>query len=285
MKETVVRFGPNNSLIGILTEPDKDKLIQGSPTAVILNAGITHRVGPFRLHVKLGRKLAELGFRSMRLDLSGLGDSQIRDGKKSLAERAELDVVDAFDALQQKLGVDQFVLIGLCSGAFNSHRISVSEDRVVGAVFMDGIVFRTPGFYVRQFLGFLRPRKLRNAIKRRMERRKLESANQKNARELASSAFFDNSELCPETTKGELEGLLNRGVRMLFLYTDGYDDISGPAQFKEMFGLEPNRDLLQLEYYDTSEHTFRLTANREKALSRIADWYRTGFEETAATAG
>ena len=284
MKETVIKFGPNKSLLGILTEPDNDKLVAGSPTAVILNAGITHRVGPFRLHVNLARELAESGYRSLRLDLSGLGDSQIRDGKKSLSERAELDVKDAFDALGEKLGLDKFVLIGLCSGAFNSHRISVAEDRVVGAVFMDGIAFRTPGFYLRQYMGYLRPRKWRNAIKRRLASdRKAESDNQKNAREMASTAFFDNNELCQETTKCELQGLLDRGVRMLFLYTDGYDDVSGPAQFKEMFGLEPNRDLLQLEYYETSEHTFRLTENRKKAVSRVADWYQAGFGLTNAS--
>ena len=278
MKDTVIKFGPNRSLLGILTEPDKEQLVADSPTAVILNAGITHRVGPFRLHVNLARELAANGFRSLRLDLSGLGDSQIRDGKKSLAERAELDVKDAFDALGDKLSLNRFVLIGLCSGAFNSHRISVADDRVVGAVFMDGIAFRTPGFYLRQGIDYLRPRKWRNAIKRRFNSdRKVESDNQKSARDLASTAFFDNSDLCQETTKCELQGLLDRGVRMLFLYTDGYDDVSGPAQFKEMFGLEPNRELLQLEYYNNSEHTFRLTENRRKAVSRVADWYATGF--------
>ena len=65
---------------------------------------------------------------------------------------------------------------------------------------------------------------------------------------------------------------------MLFLYTDGYDDICGRAQFKEMYGIQPNNDLLQLEYYEKSEHTYRLTENRTTAIERIANWFATGFQ-------
>jgi len=276
MKETVLRFGPNKGLMGILTNPDN--CLADSPVAVILNAGITHRVGPFRLHVHLARRLAAQGFRVLRLDLSGRGDSQIRIGKQSNEERAKLDVQDAFDCLAEKLGVSKFVLIGLCSGAFDSHQVSVNDDRVVGAVFMDGIVFRTPGFYLRNSLRFLRPRYWRNAIKRRIGRKSAPSKTQKEAKEMAE-AFFYSDGLDRESTRQDLESLVQRGVRMLFLYTDGYDDICGRAQFREMYGLQPDSNLLQLEYYDKSEHTYRLTNNRSVAIDRIASWFEGGFGE------
>lgn len=282
IKEAVFKFGPNKSLIGILSQPAPDDLIEGSPVAVLLNAGITHRIGPFRLHVHLARELALQGFRVLRLDLSGLGDSFVRAGKLSADERAKCDVEDAFDALTAKLGVDRFVLIGLCSGAYNSHRVSVADERVVGAVFMDGIVFRTLGFYVRDCMRFLRPRIWRNFFKRKLYT-KAPSKSQAEAKEMAASIFFDN-EVSRETTKQELRLLVDRGVRMLFLYTDGYDDICGRAQFKEMYGLEPNTDLLQLEYYEKTEHTYRLTANRNVAIDRVANWFKTGFSSANDTA-
>ena len=219
MKESVVKFGPKQTLVGVLSEPEAGHEIQGSPIAVILNAGIIHRVGPFRLHVQLARRLVSQGFRVFRLDMSGLGDSQIRVGKLSADERAKRDVEDAFDALSTRLGVDRFVLIGLCAGAYNSHRVSVADERVVGAVFMDGIVFRTLGFYLRDMLRFLRPRFYRNAIKRRLLRSGFTSESQAEAKELAASEFFGEN-LDREKTKREIDLLLERNVRMLFLYTD-----------------------------------------------------------------
>ena len=282
MKESILKFGPNKSLIGILSEPDSERLIEGSPIAVILNAGIVHRIGPFRLHVHLARELTERGFRVLRLDLSGLGDSRLRTGKLSADERAKLDVEDAFNALTAKTGVDRFALIGLCAGAYNRHRVSVADERVVGAVFMDGIVFRTIGFYLRDCLRFLSPRRWRNFLKRKMYPQKTPTKTQAEAKAMAEANFFGDN-LCRQTTKREIEHLLNRGVRMLFLYTDGYDDICGRAQFKEMYGLEPNNDLLQLEYYEKTEHTYRLTANRNMAITRVAKWFESGF--SPATAG
>ena len=66
-----MRFGPDEQLVGILTHPEA-----ASSTAVtILNAGVLHRIGPHRLHVLLARRLAELGFHALRLDLGGIGDS------------------------------------------------------------------------------------------------------------------------------------------------------------------------------------------------------------------
>ncbi len=288
MRETVCNFGPrpgsaqDGGLLGILTTPDDDVKIEGAPIAMILNAGIVHRVGPFRLHVDLARQLASLGFSTLRIDLSGLGDSAPRRGKIEITNRAERDVSEAMDFLTEATGVDEFVLLGLCSGAFNAHQVSVNDERIVGAVFMDGIVFRTPGFYLRHyFLRFLRPRFWRNSIKRRMIQRsssRIEEAGQS----LSESEFFDVSDLTPESVAGDLKKLLSRGVRMLFLYTHGYDDICSRSQFKEMYGLEPDDGPLQVEYYPKSEHTFRLIENRKVACDRVTSWFAKQFSGAAS---
>ena len=81
MHETICQFGPNNGLTGILTEPDESVRVADAPVALILNAGIVHNIGPFRLHVDIARLLAAAGFSSFRIDLSGLGDSATRTGK------------------------------------------------------------------------------------------------------------------------------------------------------------------------------------------------------------
>ena len=262
--------------MGILTQPAPDKRVEGAPIAVVLNAGIVHRVGPFRLHVDLARSLADKGFTTLRMDLSGLGDSQARPGKlESNDSRAVLDVSDALDYLNERIGSEQFVVLGLCSGAFNAHQVSVKDSRIIGSVFMDGIVFRTFGFYFRHyFLRMFRWRFWRNGIKRRLFSNADSHETDGNA--LAESEFFGDDLRRDDVIK-DLKNMLDRGVRMLFLYTDGYDDICGRSQFKEMYGLRPNDGQLQVEYYPKSEHTFRVIENRKAASRRVVNWYANQF--------
>ena len=64
MKESVCQFGPNNSLTGIFAQPDESVRVADAPVALILNAGIVHSIGPFRLHVDIARILACLLYTS-----------------------------------------------------------------------------------------------------------------------------------------------------------------------------------------------------------------------------
>jgi len=276
MKESVIHYGENRSQIGIFTEPAPEKLVANAPIAIILNAGIVHRVGPFRLHVNLARALAARGFRTLRLDLSGLGDSPARTGNPKADERALLDVREAMDLLAQKTEASGFVLIGLCSGAYNAHKTSVVDSRVCGAVFMDGIAFRTFGHWCRRIARRLRPRFLINAIKRRLQRLEPPPAEITPGEKLAQQEFFGPG-ISRDQTVEEIRAMLARGIQMLFLYTGGYDLISGSGQFREMYGLLPDNGQLQLEYYSQSEHTFRLMENRQKAVQRVSNWYADRF--------
>lgn len=289
MREAVCNFGPNDRLFGILTTPDQDVRVAGAPTAVILNAGIVHRVGPFRLHVDIARNLAQQGYSTLRIDLSGLGDSAARTGKVTADDRATMDVADALNHLEEKIGSDRFVLIGLCSGAYNAHQAAIKDDRVVGAVFLDGIVFRTAGYYLRHHVGrLLRGRFWRNAIKRRFSGwssiGSLGSYGSINAEDvgnkLGESEFFENPNSRHEVIR-ELKAMIERKMQMLFVYTGGYDDFCGRGQFREMFGVRPDDEQLQVEYYRDAEHTFRLTENRKVVCSRITDWFIDRFGKHA----
>jgi len=277
MQETVIQFGPNDGLLGILTTPAEFERVANAPIAVVINAGIVHRVGPFGLHVKMARQLAEAGISTLRLDLSGLGDSLPRTEKLGGQNRAVLDVADALNFLQANYDTDRFVVIGLCSGAYNAHQVAVNDDRIVGAVFMDGIVFRTMGYFWRHTVGRLfKPRTYRNAIKRRMLDRNQPWIAEDAGAELAESEFFFADDIQRSEITNQLNDLIQRDVSMLFLYTAGYDDICGRSQFREMYGISPD-DQVQVEYFPKSEHTFRIVENRNAACSRVATWYQAQF--------
>jgi len=263
MQETICKFGPSNGLTGILTEPSDSVRVADAPVALILNAGIVHNIGPFRLHVDIARMLATVGFSSLRIDISGLGDSETRTGKFVGENRAKQDAVDAMDYLAEHINNDRFVIIGLCSGAFNAHQVAVSDPRVVGAAMFDGIVFRTLG---------------RNAIKRRMIGESL--AREAAGESLGESEFFEVDKTRAEVAD-EISGLVDRGVRLLFMYTEGYDDIASASQFQAMFGIKQSEQI-QVEYFNQAEHTFRLKHNRKAACERLAEWYSGQFAQVAA---
>lgn len=279
MDENVFQFGTANRLAGVLCSPvefDPDQ-----PVVLILNAGIIHRSGPFRLHVDISRSLARAGFASMRMDLSGLGDSSVRSEIGADDNRAVLDASEAMDFLEQQTGATRFIVVGLCSGAYNSHHVALVEDRVVGAVFMDGLVYPTEEHERRkQMRRVTRPRKLRNAIKRRLVGGAVEVDNPDAP---DASEFFAIEKPAEEVAK-EITCLVDRNAQLLFIYTEGYSDISSRDQFVEMFGLSPNEEQLQVDYYDNFEHTFRLAAHRETIVTRIASWCGSRFGRSRAAA-
>ena len=112
------RLGPLG-LFGIETAPATDTK---GPVVVMSNSGIDCHVGPNRMWVELARQLAARGLRSIRFDLSGLGDSPARPGQPtrlSYAPEALADIADVAAAVSPE-DPGNVVLVGLCSSAYLS---------------------------------------------------------------------------------------------------------------------------------------------------------------------
>lgn len=139
MTETPVLFGPDRHLMGILATPDASS----SVACLLLNVGVTHRVGPRRLNVKLARQLAQIGVPSLRLDLSGIGDSGAANSRTSFREQSIRDLQSAMDHVEATTGIRRFVVLGICSGAANGYWLALNDKRVVGLLMFDGFTFPT----------------------------------------------------------------------------------------------------------------------------------------------
>ncbi len=113
------------------------------PAVLICNTGANPHYGFGRLAVALARGLAEDGVASLRLDLTGIGDS---DGASTVslpdlyADRSG-DLRAAADFLQQR-GYDHVVVFGICTGAFHSIRAGLGDPRVAGVVLVNQNVYR-----------------------------------------------------------------------------------------------------------------------------------------------
>ena len=106
-------------LFGILTEPATATAT--GQTVVFLNTSIDTHVGPGRMWTELSRLWAARGVRSLRMDLSGLGESGVREGQTahlSYPLEAVSDVEAGVRAVCDD--VSQVTIVGLCSGAYTA---------------------------------------------------------------------------------------------------------------------------------------------------------------------
>ncbi len=115
--EKAVRLGPAH-LFGIKSEP---KGGASGPTFILVSVANEHRIGPGRLWVELGRRLAALGFQSVRLDLGGVGDSP--GGPVGYEEVYAYSAVEDVVAAARALSPDDpsnVVLAGVCASGYHA---------------------------------------------------------------------------------------------------------------------------------------------------------------------
>jgi len=297
MKEKAFLFGKFKSLIGIWTEPLAPALAAGRPAVILLNAGVVHRIGPHRESVKIARRLAAESFLVMRFDLAGLGDSEPRRDALSFQGGAVSDVKEAMDHLQKTRNIDEFVLMGLCSGADNSYQTACRDPRVVGALMMDGYSYQTPEFHVRRLLKRMRHVGSWTALARRklevLERRVRDSLGEKREGvETAPPPLVTPGEPIRQYVRefppkeqlvSEMIALVARGVRLHFVYSCGMPQYYNYAgQFMDSFRGVDFQGRVTTEFFAEADHTFTELRNQEALVAAIVRWMQSSFP-TAGT--
>ncbi|HTL11525.1 MAG TPA: alpha/beta fold hydrolase [Bdellovibrionota bacterium] len=267
--EKPVIFGAEKHLIGMVGEPEAATLRPKAPVVILLNAGLLHRAGPYRMTVFLARRLNAAGYRTLRFDLSGIGDSEMRKGKLDDWQRAKIDIREAMDLMAKRTGAERFVLWGFCSGADYSHPQALTDSRIVGAVMMDAYGWRTLSYWIWSFFGrIFNSRKLRNFLARGL--RKLIP---KAAEEPVKGESYVREFPPKERVQSELQFLIKRGMSFLFLYTSGVPEYFNHAgQFWGMMPKLKQDKTLQVDYYGRTDHTYSLHEDRERLLERITNW-------------
>ena len=136
-RETPVRFGPGEDLFGVLCAPS-GAARPGAMTVVFVNTGVTRHIGDGRLFVEAARALAGQGVPSLRLDIAGIGESAADPDRVGLVytPSAQADVRCALDRLERE-GHDNFVIVGVCSGAHLALHAAREDPRVSAAVMIN----------------------------------------------------------------------------------------------------------------------------------------------------
>jgi dienelactone hydrolase len=268
LREEILQFGDNARLLGILTLPSLPlQQTPKLPVFVFLSCGVLHRVGPLRLYVRLARTLATWGFSSLRVDLSGRGDSsgrpELRNEQTLLADYKEIVSI-----LEARLGQSQFVLSGLCSGADNALVLAQSDQRVIGLLLMDPTFNPDDGFRLRKFL-----RRLRNPA------RYLDPMNYVLWRKLKAALLIEPPLMIGdpptrERSRAAFQAICERKGRALTVFTSsaskqGYTKLGQLARTMSLPGYE---QFCGERFFSTAGHTFDLEHHRRRLLDEVQQW-------------
>ena len=143
--ELPVRIPPAD-LFGILTYREESPAASGRPAAIFLNVANQHHVGPNRLWVEWSRQWASAGVRSLRLDVSGLGDSPDRQGQEGCWQSCKPEAFDDVADAARWLSPDDpsdVILVGLCSAAYQALESALAM-RARGVVAINPVVSFAP---------------------------------------------------------------------------------------------------------------------------------------------
>jgi dienelactone hydrolase len=145
VQEQGVRFGPDGRLFGIVTTPTtRPRAASFAGAVLFLNVGANHRIGAGRQYVAFARELASRGVMSLRLDISGLGESHPADGRPEneiYTKTRTADVKAAMDLLEAHWDVHTFMAVGVCSGAYLAFHSAAADARIKKQMLVNLSVF------------------------------------------------------------------------------------------------------------------------------------------------
>jgi len=288
MKEDAIQFGASKSLVGVVSDPADNG--SSRPAVILLNSGIIHRIGPNRLYVTLARRLARAGFVTLRFDSSGIGDSVSRRDHVPFQRSSVLETQDAMEYLAATRGVSRFLLAGICTGAVVAYHTSRADERVLGAVLINGQGYipeseeaihaylatrQRRSYYLGRALynlqswrklatGRVGYRDILGALGFRREgRRRAKDVPTSKAREVA----------------GGFRSLADRRTEMLFLYSGGDPGIEELDLILEGRVAELSaRETVQYRVIEKADHMFTALASQEEFLRSTVGW----LQEVAA---
>jgi hypothetical protein len=297
ISERPVFLGRDGLVFGIITEPRSGETRRRA--VILLNAGADHHIGASRLYVRMARHWASRGYIVLRMDLAGLGDSRNRPGcpeNEVFPPEAMEDIRAAVEFLRTRYGVSDCTLSGLCSGAYHALRAAAAGVPVNRILMVNpqnyfwkpgetletlqlAEVVKNPGVYRERMFSLAAWKRLLSGqvnivriVKIYTQRPLLaiESAARDVARMLRVKL--------PNDLGSELEEIVARGIRVVFVFADGEPGI-GLLKLQAGASVRRLGERCRIHIIDNGDHVFTQSGPRaamEKVLSEElfarSDW-------------
>lgn len=276
MNEVSFSFGSRRHLSATLTLPPGERPARMG--IVLLNVGIIHRMGPHRFNAKLARALAREGWATLRMDLSGQGDSGTPDEALPYEQQAVTDLQVAMDHFQRLCKVEKFAIAGICSGAYNGLAAALADHRVAALWMLDGYAYPTARTRWNRYTGQLREAPLRalrswtRKLVRRAARALRNVADQSMTQELWD---FGRDPPPREVFALDVQALVDRGVAVCVVYSGSMRwHFNYPAQWRDAFSEFDFVERVRCEYLPQADHTATTLAAQQHLIRSLADWLR-----------
>ena len=290
VNESLCRFGPGGHLFGILAQPTA---ASAKPAVLMLNAGSIHHVGPHRLYVRLARDLARAGHAVLRLDLEGIGDSVLRGGGREnhpYSPTARQDFEAALAFLRAR-GLTRFVVLGLCSGAYNTFQAGLhAEDPGVERLVMinpwyfewrEGLSLDTTiGSHYEDVAAYSRsmrdPQRWKRLLRGEADLGRLARVALAHATKVARGRWDDLRELLVPSSGSQLSQdvrrIASRGRRMHVILSDGEPAAALlDTEAKLAVKRAKRSGLFSLDRIPGGDHTFSRSAPRDALVRLVLD--------------
>lgn len=272
IRETPVSISlPDRELAAVITEP-----ADGSTEnlcVVFSSGGADRRLGPNRLWVDAARSWAVRGVTAVRVDPSGVGDS---DGDERdwatlwdhYHPRQAEHLRDMLDALEARGLPGRFLLVGFCSGGYRSLHTAAVDARVAGVCAIGLPFFQWTWWVINihdSWLGVREPRPDDSALKLRVIRllqRCLNVAMVGHLAAVTAGQFFPN--------RGErlIRQLTGRGTEIVLLLkstSHAYEQLVVPFRRARVRGI----DRLHLKNLPGKDGRFRPLVSQQFVRSAL----------------
>jgi len=273
LTEEPLQFGEGGRLFGILTLPSVPPCnAQALPVFVFLNAGLLHRVGPYRLYVRLVRNLAQMGFSSLRVDLAGRGDSPERFGLTN-QQSVAADYEEIVGVLESRLGRLRLVLGGLCSAADDAIRLARADQRVIGMLLLDPVCSLDDGFRARAvIMKYTNPARYLVWLKRRLNLLATLPGENWNDSEMIDPLTLRDAPT-GEQLRAAFEAICERRGRVLSVFTQYatqyYNQLGQLGRTLDVVGYQ--RFCTEI-FWPQMAHTYTLELHRRRLIEEIKNW-------------
>lgn len=274
MKEEVFRYGENNRGFGMMSLPTE---LDNAPVAVLFNAGLIHREGPYRLNVLVSRALAQCGFIAIRIDLAGKGDTPAREGLVN-RESVALDWQYIKKSIHARFGKRHLVLMGLCSGADNAIKTTATDADVKGLILLDPIAAHDADFNARAFRA-----KVTNIHKWlhlpiSLWRRALRviGVGGKLSEQMASL----RDEPTAEDSQRCFTHIVNvKGQVLAFFTSQTLEHYNQQGQFSRALNIAGLAERCEEIFWPQVEHLYPVDVHRQRLIAKVRDWAQRHFHE------
>lgn len=285
LTEEPLQFGEGGRLFGILTLPGvPHRDTRELPVFVFLSAGLLHRVGPYRLYVRLARNLAHLGFSSLRVDLAARGDSA---GRPDLLNQQSLaaDYDEIVGVLESRLGRLRLVLGGICAAADNAIRLAPADQRVIGMLLLDPVCSPDDGFRARAVVGkYTNPARYLAWMKRRLSLLTTLPGKSEKDNEMLDGLTLRNAPT-GEQLRAAFQAICERRGLVLSVFTgyatQYYNQLGQLGRILDVAGYQR---FCTERFWPQAEHTYVLDLHRRRLIEEIKTW-AAGYARVAPRAG